>query len=168
MVLKQFVLETSNPVWHLLRIWRQVISVRGQNILCWKLGRDCYFGSNGQICIFSFIFWYTISFVVIVIIVLFCFFKKTYFFFIFYFSLFLIFFFFYFFFFFFFLFFFFCNFIFCFLLLFLFLISSDGSPKICFRLNIFSNKISNLPQPVNFDIPCIITQILTRWLYIFA
>ena len=132
--------------------------MRGQNILCWKLGRDCYFGSNGQICIFSFIFWYTISFVIIVIIVLFCFFKKTFFlffFFIFDFLLFL-------------LFFFFCNFIFCFLLLFLFLISSDGSPKICFRLNIFSNKISNLPQPVNFDIPCIITQILTRWLYIFA
>ena len=156
MVLKQFVLETSNPVWHLLRIWRQVISVRGQNILCWKLGRDCYFGSNGQICIFSFIFWYTISFVVIVIIVLFCFFKKTFFLFFFYFLFFTFF------------NFFFCNFIFCFLLLFLFLISSDRSPKICFRLNIFSNKISNLPQPVNFDIPCIITQILTRWLYIFA
>ena len=156
MVLKQFVLETSNPVWHLLRIWRQVISVRGQNILCWKLGRDCYFGSNGQICIFSFIFWYTISFFVIVIIVLFCFFKKTFFLFFFYFLFFTFF------------NFFFCNFIFCFLLLFLFLISSDGSPKICFRLNIFSNKISNLPQPVNFDIPCIITQILTRWLYIFA
>ena len=130
--------------------------MRGQNILCWKLGRDCYFGSNGQICIFSFIFWYTISFVVIVIIVLFCFFKKTFFLFFFYFLFFSFF------------NFFFCNFIFCFLLLFLFLISSDRSPKICFRLNIFSNKISNLPQPVNFDIPCIITQILTRWLYIFA
>ena len=130
--------------------------MRGQNILCWKLGRDCYFGSNGQICIFSFIFWYTISFVVIVIIVLFCFFKKTFFLFFFYFLFFTFF------------NFFFCNFIFCFLLLFLFLISSDRSPKICFRLNIFSNKISNLPQPVNFDIPCIITQILTRWLYIFA
>ena len=130
--------------------------MRGQNILCWKLGRDCYFGSNGQICIFSFIFWYTISFVVIVIIVLFCFFRKTFFLFFFYFLFFTFF------------NFFFCNFIFCFLLLFLFLISSDRSPKICFRLNIFSNKISNLPQPVNFDIPCIITQILTRWLYIFA
>ena len=39
-----------------------LISVRGQKIFCWKLGRSCYFGSNGPICTFSFSFLYSALF----------------------------------------------------------------------------------------------------------
>ena len=39
-----------------MRSQAQVISVRGQKIFCWKLGRGCHFGSNGPIYIFNFIF----------------------------------------------------------------------------------------------------------------
>ena len=37
-----------------------LISVRGQKILYWKLGRGYYFGSNGSIYIFNIIFLYTV------------------------------------------------------------------------------------------------------------
>ena len=59
-------LETSIRLWCLVKISGQLkpqmrsqghfISVRGQKIFYWKLGRDCHFGSNGPICIFNLIF----------------------------------------------------------------------------------------------------------------
>ena len=39
-----------------MRSQSHFISVRGQKIICWKLGQGCNFGSNGPIYIFSFIF----------------------------------------------------------------------------------------------------------------
>ena len=66
MVAKLFVLESSTLLWYLVKHWGQLyvksalsvleyLSVRSQNILCWKLSRDCHFGSNGPICIFNFV-----------------------------------------------------------------------------------------------------------------
>ena len=45
-----------------MRSQSHFISVRGQKIICWKLGQGCNFGSNGPIYIFSFIFLYTFLF----------------------------------------------------------------------------------------------------------
>ena len=39
-----------------------LISVRGLKIFCWKLGRSCYFGSNGPTYTFSFSFLYSALF----------------------------------------------------------------------------------------------------------
>ena len=56
-----------------MRPQRTLISVRSQNILCWKLDRGCHFDSNGSIYIFNFIFLYTVFlfcyFVVVVVVV---------------------------------------------------------------------------------------------------
>lgn len=48
----------------------RLISVRGQNILCWKMGRRCHFDNNGPIYIFWFYFIFVHCFI------LFCFLGK--------------------------------------------------------------------------------------------
>ena len=57
-----------------MRSQGQVISVRGQKILRWKLGRGCHFGSNGPIYIFNFIFSYSAFFFIFIFIFFFLFF----------------------------------------------------------------------------------------------
>ena len=54
-----------------MRPQRTLISVRSQNILCWKLDRGCHFGSNGPLYIFNFIFWTSsFSFVIFLLLLL--------------------------------------------------------------------------------------------------
>ena len=56
-----------------MRSQGQVISVRGQKILRWKLGRGCHFGSNDPIYIFNFIFSYSAFFFIFIYLFFFLF-----------------------------------------------------------------------------------------------
>ena len=56
-----------------IRPQRHLILVRSQNILCWKLGRGCHFGSNRPICIFNFMFLYTFLLLLLLMLLLYFF-----------------------------------------------------------------------------------------------